>query len=413
MDSRRKSAEQEHLLAYAKAWQLLASASDFSLEREKEVPLAKAVGRVLAEDLFLDRPEPPVDRSAMDGFAVRSEDGCQPRQIVGTLFAGTAGQPHLERGQAMAVMTGGTVPHGADAVIPVERTTREGEQLDTTQAPQPGQHVRRAGEMGQAGRMVLAAGTRLGPGELAVAASVGAARLTCARRPRVALFTTGDEVIPCDRQPEPHQVRDSNLPTCAALLRAAGAEVAIASHLADDEQELTERLAPALAEHDLVVTIGGVSMGEKDFLPQVFRSLGVEQLFHKINIQPGKPVWAGKTARGVVLGLPGNPVSGYVILSLFAPLILGKMMGMPVSAPWFLPAVLASPLRSGPRERFVPALLRPPTAPMGLPQLMPIAATGSGDWIGLAGIQVLAQVPPHSELAIGDDISYLPALGAS
>lgn len=400
------------MLAYAEAWHVLASACDFRLESEV-LPLERAVGRVLAEDLCLDRPEPPVDRSAMDGFAVLSSDGAAPRQIIGTLFAGTAGQPILSPGQAMAVMTGGTVAHGADAVIPVERTEREGDQLQVSQAPKPGQHIRRKGEMGQAGRLALAAGVRLRPGDLAIAASVGASQLRCSRRPRVALFTTGDEVVPHQQTPEPHQVRDSNLPTCAALLRAAGAEVAIAGHLPDDRTALAKQLGPACAEHDLVVTIGGVSMGEKDFLPEVFTELGVERLFHKLNIQPGKPVWAGKGARGMVLGLPGNPVSGYVILSLFAPLLLGSMEGLDMDLPWGMPAVLASPLRTGPRERFVPALLRPPQALGGLPQLMPIAATGSGDWIGLAGVEVLAQVPPHSKLAVGEGITYLPALGVS
>lgn len=400
------------MLAYAKAWQLLASACDFSIEGEV-LPLEQAVGRVLTEDLFLDRPEPPVDRSAMDGFAVLSSDGDGPRQVLGTLFAGTAGQPTLSAGQAMAVMTGGTVPHGADAVIPVERTEREGDQLQVTQMPKQGQHIRRKGEMGEAGRLALSAGVRLRPGDLAIAASVGAAELRCARRPRVALFTTGDEVVPHQQIPEPHQVRDSNLPTCAALLRAAGADVVLAGHLPDDRTALAKQLGPACAEHDLVVTIGGVSMGEKDFLPEVFTELGVERLFHKINIQPGKPVWAGKSARGMVLGLPGNPVSGYVILSLFAPLLLGRMEGLDMEQPWGLPAILASPLRSGPRERFVPALLQAPQSPGGLPQLMPIAATGSGDWIGLAGVEVLAQVPPHSELAVGEGITYLPALGVS
>ena len=400
------------MLAYAEAWHLLASACDFSLESEV-LPLELAVGRVLAEDLHLDRPEPPVDRSAMDGFAVLSSDGDQTRQVLGTLFAGTAGQPTLAAGQAMAVMTGGTVPRGADAVIPVERTKRKGDQLQVTQSPQPGQHIRRKGEMGESGRLALSAGVRLRPGDLAIAASVGAAEIRCSRRPRVALFTTGDEVIPHQQTPEPHQVRDANLPTCAALLRAAGAEVAVEGHLPDDRTALEDQLRPACAEHDLVVTIGGVSMGEKDFLPEVFAELGVERLFHKINIQPGKPVWAGKSARGMVLGLPGNPVSGYVILSLFAPLLLGKMEGLEVTLPWGMPAVLASPLRSGPRERFVPALLQAPQTPGGLPQLMPIAATGSGDWIGLAGVEVLAQVPPFSELAVGEDITYLPALGVS
>lgn len=400
------------MLAYAEAWHLLASACDFSIE-EEVLPLEQAVGRVLTEDLFLDRPEPPVDRSAMDGFAVLSADGDGPRQILGTLFAGTAGQPTLSAGQAMAVMTGGTVPHGADAVIPVERTERVGDQLRVTQRPKQGQHIRRKGEMGQAGRLALGAGVRLRPGDLAIAASVGAAELRCSRRPRVALFTTGDEVVPHQQSPEPHQVRDSNLPTCAALLRAAGAEVALAGHLPDDRMALAEQLRPACAEHDLVVTIGGVSMGEKDYLPEVFAELGVERLFHRINIQPGKPVWAGKSARGMVLGLPGNPVSGYVILSLFAPLLLGRMEGLTMDQPWGLPAVLASPLRTGPRERFVPALLQEPQAPGGLPHLMPIAATGSGDWIGLAGVEVLAQVPPHSELAVGEGITYLPALGVS
>ncbi len=390
---------------------MLASCSgEFPPPALEQVPLAAATGRILAVDLHLDRDEPPVSRSAMDGFALRSADADAPRRILGTLYAGTAGQPELGEGEAFAVMTGGTVPTGADAVVPVERTVREGEELRIDGPPKPGQHVRQAGEMGQVGQRVLAAGTRLGAGDLAVAASVGAAEVTVLVAPRVAVFATGDEVVSYDTTPEPHQVRDSNGITCAALLEAAGAAVTEVGHLPDEREALATTLGAALAAHPLVVTIGGVSMGEKDYLPEVFAELGVERILHKANIQPGKPLWLGRHPGGLVLGLPGNPVSGYIILSLFAPAALAVLSGREPAAPWRRPARATTPMTSGPRERFVPVRLTAPAAGDALPRLSPTATTGSGDWSSLAAFDALAYLPPRAELAPGDEVGYYPLL---
>jgi len=405
---------QKPLPAYAEGWQTLASCQDFPQPAVDSCPLQQAMGRVLAQDLHLDRPEPPVSRSAMDGFALRSDDGQAAREVVATYYAGTAGQVQLEPGQAVAIMTGGTVPHGADVVVPVERTTREGDCLLIQGAINPGEHIRQAGEMGRQGSLALAKGTRLGAGDLAVAASVGADPVAVFRQPKVALFSTGDEVVAASSPAAAHQVRDSNLPTCTALLAAAGARVVQSSHLQDDPDALRAAIAPALAAQQLVVTIGGVSMGEKDFLPGVFASLGVTRLFHKLNIQPGKPVWAGRKGGCLVLGLPGNPVSGYVILSLFARLLLDLLGGAPPPyLPWSRPAVTTVPLQSGLRERFLPARLEAPDASSPLPRLTPVRTTGSGDWLGLAAVEVIAVLPPHGRWQPGDSVGYLPALGVA
>ena len=282
------------------------------------VTLADAQGRVLAADVVLDRPEPPVSRSAMDGFAVRSADGNQARLILAAIYAGTVKVPEVGQGQAVPVMTGGTIPIGADCVVPVEWTTQENGTLLLEITPKKGSHIRYQGEIGKAGRPVVPEGTVLSPPDLTAAAGCGAAQVEVRPQPRLSLLSTGDEVIGWQQKPEPHQVRDSNRFGAALQCVGFGAEVVAQKSLADDPEILRAGLEEALESSDLVFTIGGVSMGEKDYLPSLFHQLGVECWFHGVSMQPGKPVWLGKKNHTWVLGLPGNPVSAFVTLELFS-----------------------------------------------------------------------------------------------
>ncbi|MDA0666760.1 MAG: molybdopterin molybdotransferase MoeA [Planctomycetota bacterium] len=392
------------LLPYAEALQVLEGRLQ-SIGITQNLPLGECVGEVLAESIALDRIEPPVRRSAMDGFALMSDDGTQPREIVGTYFAGTAGQTPLHAGEAVAVMTGGTVPDGADAVIPIERTSREGNVLHIEEAVVPGQHVRRAGEMGEAGRILLKAGHRLRVPDLGAIAGCGYGTLKVSQKPKIIILSTGDEVVPFDGVPELHQVRDSNSLLSKVQLESFGANVVAQQHLLDEKAALRQGVGDALEQADLVVTIGGVSMGEKDYLPQVFSELGVEKLFHKMDIQPGKPVWAGEKDGHFVLGLPGNPISSFVVLELLGRLIVDRLAGSSAAHPRTMrTATLQGNVRSRRRPRYLPARFTDsPT-----PTVTPVQESGSGDWTSLAGAEVLLVLEANQTLSSGDVISYLP-----
>jgi molybdopterin molybdotransferase len=378
------------------------------LSRENEsVALDRARGRVLARAICLDRAEPPVARSAMDGFAIRSADGTQPRELLGTIYAGTAGRPHLGPGQALEVMTGGTVASGADAVIPVEWTRVEAGRLYLEHSMRAGQHVRCAGEMGNVGFEVVPAGSVLDVASLAAAASCGADPVLVCAAPRATVLSTGDEVVAWTEQPAEHQVRDANRLATALQIQAAGGEVLASRRIADEPELLRAAVDAALDHSDLVVTIGGVSMGKKDHLPEVFASLGVEKLFHGVAVQPGKPVWVGRCARGWVVGLPGNPVSSAVMSELLVRPLVRRLAGARPAAALPLQACrVTAPVQTRGRERFFPASLEPSAD--GLPWVRARAGRGSGDWTVLGQMQVLLRVAPHMELAAGELAHYLP-----
>jgi molybdopterin molybdotransferase len=395
------------LLAYAAALDLLERDLK-SLDRAPEsVPLLQAAGRVLAAPVCLDRDEPPVARSAMDGFAVRSADALMPRRVVGSVFAGSAELPQVGPGEAAEIMTGGSLPPGADAVVPVELTRVEAGALLVQDPPLARQHLRQAGEMGQRGRVVLEAGRCLRPGDLGIAAAVGAEPLRVTARARVTVISTGDEVLPWTAAPATHQVRDSNRLSAVLRLAELGAEIIHHSHLPDNAEQLSAGLRQALNESDLVVTIGGVSMGKKDLLPGLLDQLGVQEIVHGVAIQPGKPVWIGRRDATWVLGLPGNPVSSFVILELFGRPILQRLSGSSAPLPLdaLLPGILHQGLRSRARALWLPARLRLQRG--AAPQLEPADWKGSGDWTALGGADALIFVPPETVLAAGAAIHYL------
>lgn len=398
------------LLSYEEAAARL-SAELRPLDRPAEpVPLCEAFGRVLAQQVVLDRDEPPLPRSAMDGYAVRSSDGLAPRRLRGTVHAGSAEAPPVGAGEAVAVMTGGTVPDGADAVVPVEearRELRDGAALVVLQAvPREGLNVRRAAEMGRAGRVILEAGRVLAHGDLAAAAGCGADPVLVRARPRAAVLSTGDEVVPWRERPAPHQVRDSNRLAAAHQLARAGAEVVASRTAADRPAELRAALLELCAAADVVVTIGGVSAGERDHLPEAFAGLGAVELFHGVSIQPGKPVWAGRRGPTWLLGLPGNPVSSFVVLELFGVPLVRGLAGAGVELPRLSEAGVAGAAADAKgRERFLPADLR--VGLDGVPVVTPRPETGSGDWTSLALAEALLHLPARSRLSPGAPARFI------
>lgn len=395
------------LLELDQAWSMLLERAQSVSPTAELLALPDCIGRVLAQEVLMDRSEPPVRRSAMDGFALRSADGLEPRQLIGEVFAGTAEAPSLQPGQAVAVMTGGTVADGADAVIPVELTSVEGDLLHIQQQCKAGQHVRKAGEMGAAGRQLLERGKKLTAPDLAAAAGCGADPLQVYSKPVVAVLSTGDEVVPWKTQPEAHQVRDSNrLATCLQA-QSAGADVVIEQHVLDRPDALLKAVEDARDQADLLITIGGVSMGSKDHLPDTFAAAGFEKMFHGVSVQPGKPVWVGQSKDGTwAMGLPGNPVSALVVFELLARPLLQVLAGMerPSAMP-FEAGVAGGPARAKARVRFVLASIG--RDEQGRTVVTPRPETGSGDWTSLAGTEVLMKVPPRSELQPGDAVEFL------
>jgi molybdopterin molybdotransferase len=291
------------------------------------VPVEDAGGRVLAADVRAAADVPRFDNSAMDGFAVRSDASSGQLRIVDESRAGRPASRALAAGEAMRISTGAAMPAGADAVVPVEQATVTGDLMTATAAVAPGRHVRRAGEDLRAGSVVLRRGIVLGAGALSVAVGAGAGSLSCARRPRVAILCTGDELRPPGSPLGPGEIHNSNAPMLAALARQAGAEVVAATAVADTPAATEAALAAALGDADVLAISGGVSVGPHDHVKPALDALGVEQRFWRVDLQPGKPMWFGTRGAQLVFGLPGNPVSSFVTFALFARPALRALQG--------------------------------------------------------------------------------------
>jgi molybdopterin molybdotransferase len=299
------------------------------------VPLDDALGRVLAQSAVAPDDVPGFDNSAMDGFAVRAADtagageGTTVRlRLANESRAGAPAGGELRGGEAFRISTGAAMPAGADAVVRLEDAREAGDTIELGAAVAAGRDVRRAGEDIRAGAEVLRPGTVLGPAELGVLASVGVARPACTSRPRVAVVCTGDELLAPDEPMRPGGVRNSNAFTVPALARAAGARVASVERVGDDRVATQRVLGSAVAEADVAVVCGGVSVGEHDHVKAALAALGCEQVFWGVALRPGRPTWFGVTPQGgLAFGLPGNPVSAFVTFVLFVRPALRALAG--------------------------------------------------------------------------------------
>ncbi len=298
------------------------------------VPLSETLGLVLADDVIAQEDIPPFANSAMDGFALLSQDsqlrdGKPPRlSITGGVAAGYVANHAVEPGTAMRIMTGAPVPPGADTVIQVELTRSEGpesEWVEILQAVRPGNNIRPAGEDMRRGQTVLLRGTEIGPWEIGVLATLGWANVPVIRHPRVAILGTGDEVIDVDEPLRPGKIRNSNSYLLEATVQRAGAEPQRLGVARDTEESLREKFTEAI-RCDLIITSGGVSVGEFDLVKNIMTEQG-EIHFWRINMRPGKPVAFGHIGNVPLLGLPGNPVSAAVTFELFGRPIIRKMLG--------------------------------------------------------------------------------------
>ena len=288
------------------------------------VELDRALGRVIAETVTATADVPSFDNSAMDGFAVRAGDASGAGvhspvelELVGESRAGHPTADPVDRGQAIAISTGAMMPAGADSVVRLEDTRSRDGQVLILSAPEPGLNVRRAGEDLTMGEAALPAGTLLGPAELGVLASLGRPSVDCRRRPTVSVVSTGDELRGPEETLSPGQIHDTNSYSASALAVLAGGLVSPPTWAGDTREEVDEALASALSA-DVAVVCGGVSVGAHDHVRPALSSLGVEERFWGVALKPGRPAWFGvRDGEGIVLGLPGNPVSTIVTFLLF------------------------------------------------------------------------------------------------
>jgi molybdopterin molybdotransferase len=372
----------------------------------ENVPIGAAAGRVCAEAIRAGVDLPPFASSAMDGFAVHAADLPGAVRIVGESAAGRPFDGRLERGCAVVISTGAVVPAGADSVVPVENVVRQDNSVEVSQPAAPGAHIRPRGGDVAAGEVVVTAGSTLTPGRLAAAAASGAAELRCVRRPRVAVLATGSELVdPGGGALGPGQIYETNSLMLAAELAAAGAEVVTEPPVADDEDALRDALERGLAA-DVLVTSGGVSVGEHDLVRAVQRELGVEESFWRVSIKPGKPVSFGVRGATLAFGLPGNPVSALVGCELFVKPALRALQGIPDPLPRFEPGRLAAALRRNEdRDEFVRARSRPDGDALVLD---PVAGQDSHMIVRSAGADALVHVPRgNGELAAGSTVRWL------
>lgn len=357
--------------------------------RPEDVATADALGRALLAPAVARLTQPPFDAAAMDGYCLHEADLPGPVRVIGTAAAGRPWPGELPRGAALRILTGAPVPAGADRVVMQEIVDREGDRITVRETPR-GTHIRpRGGDFAQGAR--FQPDRPLRPSDLGLIAAMNVARLTVARRPHVAILAGGDELVAPGSDPAPGQIVSSNDIAVAALAREAGAVPTILPLARDSEESLRAHLAMARGA-DLVVTIGGASVGDHDLVARVAADLGMERSFHRVRMRPGKPLMAGRLAGAVMLGLPGNPVSAIVCAKIFMQPLIRAMQGLP-PGPATARAVLAVDLPpEGDRQHYLRAALEPGP---GLPRIAPFPDQDSArQWL-LAQADALLVRPAH------------------
>jgi len=372
-------------------------------------PILDALGCVLAENVRADRDVPPLNNSAMDGYAVRGEDltgdGVRLR-VVANLPAGQVLSRPVARGEAVRIMTGAPVPPGADTVVRFEDTRSDADWVEVLRAPHRGANVRLAGEDVRRGEVVLAAGTPLRPQEIGMLASLGRPTALVHRRPRVAILATGDEIAPIDAEPAPGQIRDINSHSVAAQVLEAGGVPLLLGIAADRADALSDRIRAGLeAGADMLVTSGGVSVGDFDLVKQVLAAEGRIDSWW-VNMKPGKPMAFGNIGDVPLLALPGNPVAAMISFGLFGRPAIRKMMGY---SDWTWPSVTArlrEPIRRKDGRRHY-LRVRLEAGPDGLEAVL-TGDQGSGILTSMVRADGLAVIPEDRDhLPAGSEVEVL------
>jgi molybdopterin molybdotransferase len=337
------------------------------LERAKRldperVPIERAAGRVLAEPVAALVDLPPFASSAMDGYALRAADTADaPTRlpIIARIAAGSPADRPLAPGEAMAISTGGAVPEGADAVVPLELVEESDEALDVPQPVAPGANIRDRGGDVSAGDIVLEPGARLGPAQVAALAAAGVSEVQCTKRPRVGILVTGSELRQPGEPLGPGQIYESNGLLLATALQLAGAVPAQLGVVADEADEHERAMERALLGFDMLITSGGASVGPHDLVRATQAKLRVEELFWGVSVKPGKPVAFGVRRDHLVFNLPGNPVSVLVTFELFVRPAVNALLGVPEPLPEYGTAILGAAVKRNPhRDEYVRATTR-------------------------------------------------------
>jgi molybdopterin molybdotransferase len=371
------------------------------------VSVSEALGLVLAEEVKTDREYPPFDRSTRDGYAVRAKEVVPDAKLkcVGEIKAGDTVSEPLAVKTCVQIMTGAAVPAGADAVVMIEHTQREGDVVRFERAAQAGQNIVPRGSEALAGQTLLKPGMRLGYAELALAAQVGAAELKCTKKPRVAILSTGDEVVAVEEVPGAFQIRNSNSVSLSAQVRIAGGEPVALGNAADRVEDLGEKIERGLKE-DVLVLSGGVSMGKYDLVEKVLKAMGAEFYFDAVGIRPGKPAVFGMCHGKPVFGLPGNPVSTMVTFELFVALAIDLLSGAEARPLPLMEARLGEALNEKPGlAHFLPARVE---WRGGAPEVKALKWQGSGDIAALTKANCFLVVPADRDnIAAGERVSVL------
>jgi molybdopterin molybdotransferase len=369
------------------------------------LPVPEAAGRVLAEDAKAAVDLPPFPSSAMDGFALRGDDTPGRLPVVARIAAGAPATATLRTGESMAIATGGVVPEGADAVVPIENVVETDNEIEVRDTVASRSHVRPRGGDVRAGDVVVERGTRLGTAQLAALAAAGIDRVSVHRRPRVAILATGSELRRPGEPLGPGQIYDSNGVLIASAVGSAGGEVEQLPAVADDEPAHRAALERGL-NADVLVTSGGVSVGPHDLVRRILGELGVDEVFWGVAVKPGKPVAFGARGRTLVFGLPGNPVSSLVGCELFVRPALLALQGASVPGPIFREGRLAAAVdRNVHRDQLLRA--RAPPSNDGI-VLDPVAGQESHMIVRAAGADALVLAPRGAgTLPAGERVRYL------
>lgn len=379
----------------------------------RNVPLAEACGLVLAADIASDIDSPPYDKAMMDGYAVRSADREPERRIIEEIAAGAVPRCAVTAGTAARIMTGAPLPAGADAVVPVEQSALVDAQTVQLQQVEsvPGQHVLRCGTSMRAGDIVIRRGSAVRAIEIAILAETGHDIVPVIPRPRLAVLPTGNELVAVGAKPAPGQIRNSNGPMLVAAGRRAGAEAVELETARDTHEHLTQQIKRGL-EADVLVLSGGVSAGKFDLVPQVLAEQGVEQVFHKVALRPGKPLWFGikrhtsANHNRLVFGLPGNPVSSLVCFELFTRPAIAALGGHGFAQLATVRATLNHAYEhNGGRAACLPARVHESAAGNTVDILR---WQGSADLAALAGANGLVRLPTEArQFEAGDVLEVL------
>jgi molybdopterin molybdotransferase len=397
------------MLSYQQAREMVISrlAAIMREPRTESVPVLAAQGRILAEDILADRDYPPFDRSIRDGYSVRAADTHPGATLhcIGELKAGDTPSTTVQSGTCIQIMTGAALPPGADAVIMIEHTQRNADTVTLDLAVQPRQHVVPQGSEQAANKTVLTKGTRLGFAQIAAAAQVGAAQVIVFRKPRIAILSTGDEVVDYATTPGPFQIRNSNSVSLAAQAAALHAEPVLLGNAKDIHDDLREKIPTGL-QADALILSGGVSAGKYDLVEPVLKEFKAETIFDAVAIRPGKPVVFALCQGKPVFGLPGNPVSTMVTFELFVRPAVDILSGTEPSPLPFVEAVITQRLSEKPGlTHFLPATLEYGDQA----RVTPLTWQGSGDIIAMSRANCLLVVPPDREtIEPGERVRVLP-----